>query len=99
MSLSLQGIIATLNAFWEKQGCLIQLGVDAEVGAGTMHPETFLRVLGQEPWRGAYVQTSRQPTDGLWRELTADPAALAEAGIRQVERIGDCRSPATIAAA
>jgi glycyl-tRNA synthetase alpha chain len=66
MSLSLQGIIATLNAFWEKQGCLIQLGVDAEVGAGTMHPETFLRVLGPESWRVAYVQPSRRPTDGRY---------------------------------
>ena len=66
MSLSLQGIIATLNAFWEKQGCLIQLGVDTEVGAGTMHPETFLRVLGPDPWRVAYVQPSRRPTDGRY---------------------------------
>ena len=64
MSLSLQGIIATLNAFWEKQGCLIHLGLDTEVGAGTMHPETFLRVLGPDPWRVAYVQPSRRPTDG-----------------------------------
>ena len=66
MSPSLQGIIATLNAFWEKQGCLIQLGVDTEVGAGTMHPETFLRVLGPDPWRVAYVQPSRRPTDGRY---------------------------------
>ena len=43
--------------------------------------------------------TSRQPNDSLWRELVADPEALAAAGIRQVERIGDCRAPATIAAA
>ena len=64
MSLSLQGIIAGLNAFWERQGCLIQLGVDTEVGAGTMHPATFLRVLGPDPWRVAYVQPSRRPTDG-----------------------------------
>ena len=66
MSLSLQGIIARLNAFWERQGCLIQLGVDTEVGAGTMHPATFLRVLGPDPWRVAYVQPSRRPTDGRY---------------------------------
>ena len=66
MSLSLQGIIARLNAFWEMQGCLIQLGVDTEVGAGTMHPATFLRVLGPDPWRVAYVQPSRRPTDGRY---------------------------------
>ena len=66
MSLSLQGIIAGLNAFWERQGCLIQLGVDTEVGAGTMHPATFLRVLGPDPWRVAYVQPSRRPTDGRY---------------------------------
>jgi glycyl-tRNA synthetase alpha chain len=66
MNLSLQAIIATLNGFWEKRGCLIQLGVDTEVGAGTMHPETFLRVLGPEPWKVAYVQPSRRPTDGRY---------------------------------
>ena len=66
MSLTFSGIIATLNAFWEKQGCLIQLGADTEVGAGTMHPETFLRVLGPDPWRVAYVQPSRRPTDGRY---------------------------------
>ncbi|MEO8360885.1 MAG: glycine--tRNA ligase subunit alpha [Vicinamibacteria bacterium] len=64
--MSLQGIIATLNAFWEKNGCLIQLGVDTEVGAGTMNPETFLRVLGPDAWRVAYVQPSRRPTDGRY---------------------------------
>ena len=66
MSLALQGIIATLNSFWEERGCLIQLGLDTEVGAGTMHPETFLRVLGPEPWRVGYVQPSRRPTDGRY---------------------------------
>ncbi|MBP6703699.1 MAG: glycine--tRNA ligase subunit alpha, partial [Vicinamibacteria bacterium] len=64
--MTFSGIIATLNAFWEKQGCLIQLGADTEVGAGTMHPETFLRVLGPDPWRVAYVQPSRRPTDGRY---------------------------------
>lgn len=66
MSLSLQGIIARLNTFWEGQGCLLHLGLDSEVGAGTMHPETFLRVLGPEPWRVAYVQPSRRPADGRY---------------------------------
>ena len=66
MSLSLQGIISTLNTFWEQNGCLIHFGLDTEVGAGTMHPETFLRVLGPDAWRVGYVQPSRRPTDGRY---------------------------------
>jgi glycyl-tRNA synthetase alpha chain len=68
MSLTLQGIVSTLNAFWEKQGSLLHFPWDAPVGAGTMHPETFLRVLGPDPWRVAYVQPSRRPTDGRYGE-------------------------------
>jgi glycyl-tRNA synthetase alpha chain len=66
MSLTLQQIIAALASFWEKQGCLLHLPWDSEVGAGTMHPETFLRVLGPRPWRVAYVQPSRRPADGRY---------------------------------
>jgi glycyl-tRNA synthetase alpha chain len=64
--MTLQEIISTLQAYWAERGCLIHQPWDAEVGAGTMHPETFLRVLGREPWRVAYVQPSRRPTDGRY---------------------------------
>jgi len=64
--MTLQDIISTLQAYWADRGCLIHQPWDAEVGAGTMHPETFLRVLGPEPWRVAYVQPSRRPADGRY---------------------------------
>ena len=66
--LTLQRLIAELSAFWERQGCLIEQPYDLPVGAGTMHPATFLRVLGREPWRCAYVQPSRRPADGRYGE-------------------------------
>lgn len=65
---TLQGMIATLQAFWAEQGCVIVQPFDMEVGAGTFHPSTFLRALGPEPWRAAYVQPSRRPTDGRYGE-------------------------------
>jgi glycyl-tRNA synthetase alpha chain len=65
---TLQEIIAALQAYWSERGCLIHQPWDAEVGAGTMHPETFLRVLGPQPWRVAYVQPSRRPADGRYGE-------------------------------
>lgn len=61
-----QGIIAKLNEYWAKQGCLIIQGYDLEVGAGTFNPATFLKVLGPEPWNAAYVEPSRRPTDGRY---------------------------------
>jgi glycyl-tRNA synthetase alpha chain len=66
--LTLQGIIFSLHRYWAERGCLIHQPWDAEVGAGTMHPETFLRVLGPQPWNVAYVQPSRRPTDGRYGE-------------------------------
>ena len=57
-----------LSTFWAEQGCVIALPYDLEVGAGTMCPETFLRVLGAQPWRVAYVQPSRRPADGRYGE-------------------------------
>jgi glycyl-tRNA synthetase alpha chain len=65
---TLQDIIATLGRYWAERGCLVHQPWDAEVGAGTMHPETFLRVLGPQPWRVAYVQPSRRPADGRYGE-------------------------------
>jgi glycyl-tRNA synthetase alpha chain len=57
-----------LSTFWAEQGCVIALPYDVEVGAGTMCPETFLRVLGPKPWRVAYPQPSRRPADGRYGE-------------------------------
>ena len=66
--LTFQAMIFRLSEFWARQGCVIALPYDVEVGAGTMCPETFLRVLGLQPWRVAYVQPSRRPADGRYGE-------------------------------
>jgi glycyl-tRNA synthetase alpha chain len=63
---TLQEIVFALERFWSDRGCLIHQPWDAEVGAGTMHPETFFRVLGPRPWRVGYVQPSRRPADGRY---------------------------------
>jgi len=63
-----QDIILELSRYWADQGCVIQQPYDMEVGAGTFHPATLLRALGPEPWRAAYVQPSRRPTDGRYGE-------------------------------
>ncbi len=63
-----QDIILRLQGFWAGQGCIIMQPYDMEKGAGTFHPATFLRVLGPEPWRVAYVEPSRRPTDGRYGE-------------------------------
>jgi glycyl-tRNA synthetase alpha chain len=65
---TLQDLIFKLSEFWASRGCLIQQPLDLEVGAGTMHPETFLRVLGKRHWSVAYVQPSRRPADGRFGE-------------------------------
>ncbi len=66
--MNFQDVILKLQTFWAEVGCLLQQPYDLEVGAGTMHPATFLRVLGPEPWKVAYVQPSRRPTDGRYGE-------------------------------
>jgi glycyl-tRNA synthetase alpha chain len=66
--LTFQKLILRLQEFWANRGCVLQQPYDVEVGAGTMHPETFLRVLGPEPYRVAYVQPSRRPADGRYGE-------------------------------
>ncbi len=63
---SLQDTIFNLQKFWSKQGCIILQPYDIEVGAGTFHPATTLRSLGPKPWKAAYVQPSRRPTDGRY---------------------------------
>ena len=63
-----QEVVMRLEKFWADYGCVIQQPYDVEVGAGTMNPATFLRVLGPEPWMVAYVEPSRRPTDGRYGE-------------------------------
>ncbi|MDQ7794096.1 MAG: glycine--tRNA ligase subunit alpha [bacterium] len=64
--MTFQDIIARLHQFWAEQGCAVVQAYDVETGAGTMHPATFLRVLGPEPWKVAYVQPCRRPADGRY---------------------------------
>ena len=66
--MTFQEIISSLEHFWASRGCVIEQPYDVEVGAGTMCPGTFLRVLGPEPWRAAYVQPSRRADDGRYGE-------------------------------
>ena len=66
--LTFQQIILTLQNYWDKQGCALLQPYDMEVGAGTFHTATFLRSLGPEPWKAAYVQPSRRPKDGRYGE-------------------------------
>ncbi|HEY7369732.1 MAG TPA: glycine--tRNA ligase subunit alpha [Thermoanaerobaculia bacterium] len=100
--LTLQGLIAQLTSYWSAQGCLIEQPYDVPMGAGTMHPATFLRVLGPEPWRCAYVQPSRRPADGRYGEnpfrllkhlqmqvvLKPSPADVQELYRKSLEGIG-----------
>lgn len=64
--MTMQELISRLNDYWSAQGCAILQPYDVEVGAGTMHPATTLRVLGPDPWNAAYVQPSRRPADGRY---------------------------------
>jgi len=63
-----QDLIASLNDFWSRKGCVLLQPYDTEVGAGTFHTATFFRVLGPEPWKTAYVEPCRRPTDGRYGE-------------------------------
>ncbi len=65
---SFQDLIFTLQRYWADQGCVLIQPYDLEMGAGTFHPATTLRALGAKPWRAAYVQPSRRPTDGRYGE-------------------------------
>jgi len=66
--LTFQQIILTLQSYWNEKGCALLQPIDMEVGAGTSHVHTFLRAIGPEPWRAAYVQPSRRPKDGRYGE-------------------------------
>src|SRR5210317_2157365 len=97
-----QDIIFELNKYWADHGCVILQPYDMEVGAGTFHPATTLRALGPEPWRAAYVQPSRRPTDGRYGEnpnrlqqhyqyqviLKPSPDDLQELYLKSLEAIG-----------
>jgi glycyl-tRNA synthetase alpha chain len=100
--LAFQDLILKLMQFWGKQGCVLQQPYDSEVGAGTMHPETFLRVIGPAPHRVAYVQPSRRPADGRYGEnpnrlykhfqyqvlLKPSPVDVQDIYLRSLEAIG-----------
>jgi len=100
--LTFQELILKLMHFWDRHGCVLQQPYDTEVGAGTMHPETFLRVLGPAPYRVAYVQPSRRPADGRYGEnpnrlykhfqyqviLKPSPAEIQDMYLRSLEAIG-----------
>lgn len=66
--MTFQDLILSLQTFWSEQGCILMQPYDMEVGAGTFHPATFLRAIGPENWRAAYVQPCRRPTDGRYGE-------------------------------
>ena len=66
--MTFQQLLLAIQDFWASRGCVIQQPYDLEVGAGTMHPDTFFRVLGPEPWRVAFCQPSRRPVDGRYGE-------------------------------
>jgi glycyl-tRNA synthetase alpha chain len=66
--MNFQRLLLGIQGYWADRGCVLQQPYDLEVGAGTMHPDTFLRVLGPEPWRVAYCQPSRRPGDGRYGE-------------------------------
>jgi len=66
--LTFQKLVSTLARFWGEKGCLILTPYNSEVGAGTMNPATFLRVLGPEPWKAAYIEPSKRPKDGRYGE-------------------------------
>jgi glycyl-tRNA synthetase alpha chain len=99
---SLQGLILTLQQFWAARDCLILQPYDVEMGAATFHPATTLRALGSEPWRAAYVQPSRRPTDGRYGEnpnrlqhyyqfqviLKPSPADLQDLYLQSLTEIG-----------
>ena len=102
MPLTFQDLILKLQTFWADYGCVLQQPYDLEVGAGTMSPETFLRVLGSKPYRVAYLQPSRRPADGRYGEnpnrlykhtqlqviLKPPPDDVQELYLRSLEAIG-----------
>ncbi len=99
-----QQLFMDLLSFWADQGCVIHLPYDVEKGAGTMNPETFLRVLGPDPYRVAYLEPSRRPADGRYGEnpnrvqkhhqlqvvLKPSPPDVQDLYLQSLEKIGIC---------
>jgi glycyl-tRNA synthetase alpha chain len=97
-----QDIITNLQIYWAKEGCVICQPYDVEKGAGTFNPATFLRVLGPEPWKAAYVEPSRRPADGRYGEnpnrlqhyyqfqviLKPSPADIQEIYLKSLKKLG-----------
>ncbi|BAE84873.1 glycine--tRNA ligase subunit alpha [Desulfitobacterium hafniense] len=97
-----QDMILSLNQFWGEQGCIIAQPYDMEKGAGTFNPNTFLRALGPEPWKVAYIEPSRRPTDGRYGEnpnrlqhyfqyqviIKPSPDNIQELYLQSLERLG-----------
>ena len=100
--MTFQALILALQKYWADRGCVLMQPLDMEVGAGTFHPATFLRSIGPEPWRAAYVQPSRRPTDGRYGEnpnrlqhyyqfqvaLKPSPADIQEQYLGSLEALG-----------
>ncbi len=100
--MNFQEIIISLQRYWSEYGCLIAQPYDVEVGAGTFNPHTFLRCLGPEPWKVAYVEPSRRPTDGRYGEnpnrlqhyyqfqviLKPSPPDVQEVYLKSLESLG-----------
>ncbi len=100
--ITFQEILKRLSTFWEKQGCVIHQGYDLEVGAGTFNPATFLRCLGKEPYKAAYIEPCRRPTDGRYGQnpnrvqhyfqfqvmLKPSPENIQELYLQSLEAIG-----------
>ena len=100
--MTFQETILRLQAYWAKQGCALLQPLDLEVGAGTSHPATFLRAIGPEPWRAAYVQPSRRPKDARYGEnpnrlhqhhqyqvvLKPSPPDILDVYLRSLEALG-----------
>jgi glycyl-tRNA synthetase alpha chain len=99
---TLQELILSLHRYWADQGCVIHQPYDLEMGAGTFHPATFLRALGPEPWRAAYAQPCRRPTDGRYGDnpnrmqhyyqyqvvLKPSPADIQDLYLESLTRLG-----------
>lgn len=104
--MNIQDIIFNLENYWSKNDCVILTPYDTEVGAGTMNPATFLRVLGPEPWKTAYVEPSRRPADGRYGEnpnrvqqhfqfqvvIKPSPENIQDLYLESLEKVGIYRS-------
>ncbi len=100
--MNFQDVILTLQNFWAEKGCVLIQSYDTEVGAGTFHPTTLLKALGPEPWKVAYAQPSRRPTDGRYGEnpnrlqhyyqyqviLKPSPSNVQELYIESLKKLG-----------